>query len=173
MSATLNADAFSSYFGRAPVLNIPGKTFSVEQIFLEDALERIGYVLEENSQFTRRKSKYDWDQFQTDLEVADMKIGELCANPPKESIQDEDLTLLQLISRYRGYSKQTYKNLYIMDQEKINFELIEKTLEWIVFGEHNYTKIGSILVSTIFIIRVCLFLTYSDNIDMYYVIFFI
>ncbi|KMQ97163.1 atp-dependent rna helicase dhx57-like protein [Lasius niger] len=113
MSATLNADAFSSYFGRAPVLNIPGKTFSVEQIFLEDALERIGYVLEENSQFTRRKSKYDWDQFQTDLEVADMKIGELCANPPKESIQDEDLTLLQLISRYHGYSKQTIRFLIV------------------------------------------------------------
>lgn len=144
MSATLNADAFSSYFGKAPVLNIPGKTFPVEQIFLEDALERIGYVLEEDSEFAH-KNKYDWDQFQIDLEMADMKISE-GANPPKESIQDEDLTLMQLISRYRGFSKQTYKNLFITNPERINFELIEKTLEWIVFGEHNYPKMGSVLV---------------------------
>ncbi|XP_070156996.1 putative ATP-dependent RNA helicase DHX57 [Polyergus mexicanus] len=144
MSATLKADTFSSYFGKAPILNIPGKTFSVEQIFLEDALERTGYVLEENTQFTR-KLKCDWDQFQTDLEMADVKIGEY-ANAPKESIKDENLTLMQLVSRYRGYSKQTYKNLYIMNQEKINFELIEKTLEWIAFGEHDYPKTGSILV---------------------------
>lgn len=145
MSATLKADTFSSYFGKAPVLNIPGKTFPVEQIFLEDALERTGYVLEENTQFTR-KLKCDWDQFQTELEMADLKIGEY-ANTPKESIKDENLTLVQLVSRYRGYSKQTYKSLYIMNQEKINFELIEKTLEWIVFGEHDYPKTGSILVS--------------------------
>ncbi|KAL6422714.1 hypothetical protein ACFW04_010743 [Cataglyphis niger] len=144
MSATLKADTFSSYFGKAPVLNIPGKTFPVEQIFLEDALERTGYVLEENTQFTR-KLKCDWDQFQTELEMADLKIGEY-ANTPKESIKDENLTLVQLVSRYRGYSKQTYKSLYIMNQEKINFELIEKTLEWIVFGEHDYPKTGSILV---------------------------
>lgn len=156
MSATLKADTFSSYFGKAPILNIPGKTFSVEQIFLEDALERTGYVLEENTQFTR-KLKCDWDQFQTDLEMADSKIGEY-ANTPKESIKDENLTLMQLVSRYRGYSKQTYKNLYIMNQERINFELIEKTLEWIVFGEHDYPKTGSILVS-IFICNSCLLIS--------------
>ncbi|XP_072754135.1 putative ATP-dependent RNA helicase DHX57 [Anoplolepis gracilipes] len=145
MSATLKADVFSSYFGKTPVVDIPGKTFPVKQIFLEDALERTEYVLEENSQFTR-KIKYDWDQFQTDLEMANLKIGELCSNTPKESIQDENLTLMQLVSRYQGYSKQTYKNLFIMNHEKINFELIEKTLEWIVFGEHDYPRIGSILI---------------------------
>lgn len=35
MSATLNATLFSEYFRGAPVLDIPGRTFPVEQIFLE------------------------------------------------------------------------------------------------------------------------------------------
>lgn len=166
MSATLKADIFSSYFGKVPVLNIPGKTFPVEQIFLEDALERTKYVLEENTQFTR-KIKYDWDQFEIDLEMAKLKISELCNDAPKESIQDENLTLMQLINRYPGCSKQTYKNLYIMDQEKINFELIEKTLEWVVFGKHDYPKTGSILVS----ICICLFI--SDKYIYTYIIFFV
>ena len=43
MSATLNAELFSSYFGGAPVLHIPGFTYPVEQIFLEDFLERSQY----------------------------------------------------------------------------------------------------------------------------------
>ncbi|XP_014485773.1 PREDICTED: putative ATP-dependent RNA helicase DHX57 isoform X1 [Dinoponera quadriceps] len=143
MSATLKADTFSSYFEQAPVLNIPGLTFPVEQIFLEDALERIGYVVEENSKFTRT-IKGGWDQLAIDLEVAD--IEGLPASSPKESIQDENLTLKQLVTRYHGYSRQTYKNLYVMDHKRINFELIERILEWIVFGEHDYPRTGSILV---------------------------
>jgi ATP-dependent RNA helicase DHX36 len=39
MSATLNADQFSRYFGRCPMVNIPGFTFPVEEFYLEDVLE--------------------------------------------------------------------------------------------------------------------------------------
>ena len=64
MSATLNANLFSNYFGSVPVIDIPGRTFPVEQIFLEDLLESTGYCLEARSQyakvcfyFRRKKSK--------------------------------------------------------------------------------------------------------------------
>lgn len=143
MSATLNAEVFSSYFREAPVLCIPGKTFAVEQIFLEDIIERINYVLEENSKFTRR-IKGDWEQLQIDLETAE--VDGSCGAVPRESIQDENLTLTQIVCRYQGYNKQTHKNLYVMDHEKINFELIEVILEWIMFGDHDYPNKGSILV---------------------------
>jgi ATP-dependent RNA helicase DHX29 len=39
MSATADAERFSSYFDRAPVLTIPGRTFPVEVKYLEDAVE--------------------------------------------------------------------------------------------------------------------------------------
>lgn len=49
MSATLNASLFSDFFKDAPVLEIPGRTFPVEQIFLEDILGRCNFVLEADS----------------------------------------------------------------------------------------------------------------------------
>ncbi|KAL0406692.1 UNVERIFIED_CONTAM: DExH-box ATP-dependent RNA helicase DExH3 [Sesamum latifolium] len=45
MSATLNADLFSSYFGEAPMIHIPGFTYPVRAHFLEDILEMTGYKL--------------------------------------------------------------------------------------------------------------------------------
>ncbi|GAB4828826.1 hypothetical protein Ancab_018487 [Ancistrocladus abbreviatus] len=45
MSATLDAELFSSYFGGAFVLHIPGFTYPVRTHFLEDTLEMIGYRL--------------------------------------------------------------------------------------------------------------------------------
>lgn len=57
MSATLNADLFSEYFGKVPVLEIPGRTFPVEQFFLEDVIEMTNYVMEENGRFSRKVKK--------------------------------------------------------------------------------------------------------------------
>nr|GMD43817.1 DExH-box ATP-dependent RNA helicase DExH3 [Ipomoea batatas] len=45
MSATLNADLFSGYFGGAPTIHIPGFTYPVRAHFLEDVLETTGYKL--------------------------------------------------------------------------------------------------------------------------------
>lgn len=50
MSATVNAEKFSAYFQRAPILNVPGRTFPVETKFLEDAVELTGHVVDEDSQ---------------------------------------------------------------------------------------------------------------------------
>lgn len=50
MSATLNANLFSDYFKDTPVLEIPGRTFPVQQIFLEEILDRSKFVLEADSQ---------------------------------------------------------------------------------------------------------------------------
>ncbi|CAD1474838.1 unnamed protein product, partial [Heterotrigona itama] len=141
MSATFKSEMFSTYFKGAPILHIPGKMFPVEQIFLEDVFEKTNYILEENSKFTR-KIKGDWEQLQIDLETAEIQSF----STVKQSIEDENLSLTQIINRYQDYNKQTHKNLYIMDHNKINFELIETVLEWISFGKHNYSKTGSILV---------------------------
>ncbi|RMZ86238.1 hypothetical protein DV737_g46, partial [Chaetothyriales sp. CBS 132003] len=44
MSATVDATKFSEYFGKAPILDIPGRTFPVETYFLEDAIENTNDV---------------------------------------------------------------------------------------------------------------------------------
>lgn len=43
MSATLNAKNISEYFGGVPTLEIPGRTYPVEQLFLEDILDVINF----------------------------------------------------------------------------------------------------------------------------------
>lgn len=45
MSATINAELFSDYFGGAPMAHIPGFTYPVKQHFLEDVLEMTGHVI--------------------------------------------------------------------------------------------------------------------------------
>ncbi len=57
MSATLNSSLFSNYFGSVPVVDIPGRTFPVEQVFLEDILEKTNYTLEEGSPYTKGKGQ--------------------------------------------------------------------------------------------------------------------
>lgn len=39
MSATLNAEQFSEYFGGSPMLHIPGFTYAVKEYYLEDVVE--------------------------------------------------------------------------------------------------------------------------------------
>lgn len=56
MSATLNAEKFSEYFGNCPMIHIPGFTFPVMEYLLEDIIEKIRYVPEQKehrSQFKR------------------------------------------------------------------------------------------------------------------------
>ncbi|XP_025832917.1 putative ATP-dependent RNA helicase DHX57 [Agrilus planipennis] len=141
MSATLNSGLFSDYFSNVPILEIPGRTFPVEQYFLEDILEETGYILEENTPYTRPIKKLP-ETFEIDLQSSEVNN----LNKPKDNIKDECLNFGQLLARYEGYSRQTCKNLYLMDPEKVNLDLLESVLSWIVDGDHNYPREGTILI---------------------------
>ncbi|GLH09540.1 Dosage compensation regulator [Gryllus bimaculatus] len=144
MSATLNANLFSSYFGKVPIIEIPGRTFPVQQFFLEDTLDIIEYALEENSQYCRdiKKPFSDSESFEVELAVADQKTAVI----PNPATRDEHLTISQMNYRYDGYSVLTKKCLYLMDGEKINYDLIESLLVWIVKGTHKFPRSGTILI---------------------------
>ncbi|KZV88008.1 P-loop containing nucleoside triphosphate hydrolase protein [Exidia glandulosa HHB12029] len=43
MSATINQETFSKYFGNAPVLSIPGRTFPVQDVYIEEIIADIAY----------------------------------------------------------------------------------------------------------------------------------
>lgn len=144
MSATLNSKLFSDYFYNAPVLEIPGRTFPVQQIFLEEILERTGYVLECDSQFCKKISKKDEEQLLQELEYSDVKASN---SAPNNRIKDEKLNLSELIARYIDFSKQTCKTLFLMDPLKINPELIEAILSYICEDNNQeWPKQGTILI---------------------------
>jgi HrpA-like RNA helicase len=54
MSATLDAKHFSNYFGCAPIFTLPGNSFTVTPLFLEDVLDFTGYVLDTDSEFANK-----------------------------------------------------------------------------------------------------------------------
>ncbi|KAL1506304.1 hypothetical protein ABEB36_005693 [Hypothenemus hampei] len=140
MSATVNAGLFSEYFGDIPIINIPGRTFPVEQYFLEDILEETGYILEDGSKYCRR--------IKSDSEYIEMLMAEseLGINKPRDNIKDENLSVQEVLARYHGYSLKTCKNIFLMDTNNINNDLIENVLTWIVSGNHEYPRTGTILI---------------------------
>lgn len=142
MSATMNAELFSNYFGNIPILDIPGRTFPVEQLFLEDIFDLSGYVIEEGSEYTRNIKMSD-DDLDAEIECCDVTSANAM---PKPVIRDENLTLPQTLARYKMHARRTCKNLFLMDYEKVNLELIEQILLWIVGGDHDYPTEGSILI---------------------------
>ncbi|KAM7349281.1 putative ATP-dependent RNA helicase DHX57 [Cochliomyia hominivorax] len=143
MSATLNAKLFSDYFDNIPVLDIPGRTFPVEQLFLEDILERCDFIMECDSQFSRKINKKEEEELMREMEYADIKAENIA---PPNKIKDEKLNLSAMYARYSDYSKKTCKSIYLMEPMKVNPDLIESVLKYIVEGEHDWPREGTILI---------------------------
>lgn len=166
MSATLNADLFSSYFFDCPVVEIPGKTFPVEPLFLEDALEVTKFVIEDNSPYARLEKKSTKHSHTSHRDQRGKKKGFALSyadaieeslmglsfegynedDEPSDKMRDDKLKVKQLMARYPDYNKRTIRTLALMDFDKINYDLILQLLEFIVAGDHTYPKEGAILV---------------------------
>ncbi|XP_069881522.1 putative ATP-dependent RNA helicase DHX57 isoform X2 [Dipodomys merriami] len=154
MSATLNAELFSEYFNSCPVITIPGRTFPVDQFFLEDAIAVTRYVLQDGSPYMRsmkqiskeklkaRRNRTALEEVEEDLRLSLHLHDE---DSVKDAVPDQQLDFKQLLARYKGVSKPVIKTMSIMDFEKVNLDLIEALLEWIVDGKHSYPP-GAILV---------------------------
>ncbi|XP_078458360.1 putative ATP-dependent RNA helicase DHX57 isoform X1 [Lampetra planeri] len=168
MSATLNAQLFSEYLYGCPVVHIPGRTFPVDQYFLEDIIDLTGYIIEHGSPFMRpavrggpdggkgkgasasgaggRRGKGGGILGQLEEELSrSLTLSPRNAVPVKEKAPDHTLSIQQLHSRYIECRISTIKTLAAMDLEKINLDLIEELLEWILEGKHDY-KPGAVLI---------------------------
>ena len=58
MSATLDADKISHYFGDCQVLQVPGRTFPVDIRYLEDAIELTKWRVSKESAYARKGASY-------------------------------------------------------------------------------------------------------------------
>ena len=104
MSATLNSEAFSAFFGGCPVVSIPGRAHPVTENRLEDILELTGYQVQEDSDYALKTSD---------------------SRPPRFSKS----ALRKLY--FPKYSKETIHSLSIVDETVINYELLAELLEHI------------------------------------------
>ncbi|XP_071163439.1 putative ATP-dependent RNA helicase DHX57 isoform X5 [Mytilus edulis] len=146
MSATLNADLFSAYFNGCPVIDIPGRTFPVDQYFLEDVLDMTRFVMEEKSPYARPLQKSNAVfKYGADYDDEFEFINNDPSKPAAEHVKDENLSVKQLKMRFPDYSKTVLKTMSMMDVNKINFDLVVSLLEFIVDGDHDFPN-GSVLV---------------------------
>nr|VDC89192.1 unnamed protein product [Brassica oleracea] len=126
MSATINADMFSTYFGNAPTMHIPGFTFPVTELFLEDVLEKSRYTIKPS-------------------DSGNYQGGSRGRRRDSESKKDDLTTLFEDIDinvHYKSYSSATRVSLESWSGAQIDLELVEATIEHICRGEGD----GAILV---------------------------
>ncbi|KAI6683460.1 hypothetical protein NL676_029373 [Syzygium grande] len=129
MSATLNAELFSNYFGGAPMIHIPGFTYPVRSHFLENILEMTGYRLTPHNQIDDYGQDKSWKMQRQAVKKRKSQI----ATAVEDALESADL---------RGYSRWTYESMSCWNPDSIGFNLIEHVLRHIVQKERP----GAVLV---------------------------
>ncbi|WFD42273.1 RNA helicase [Malassezia psittaci] len=115
MSATLDAERISEYFGGCPTLHVPGRTFPVEQYYLEDVIEMCDYTLAPKSAFALK---------------SDNK-GTRAKQNGEDGVEDDDDDEHRFSGIIRGansYRPSTLETLTRLNEYMINYELIAQLL---------------------------------------------
>ncbi|XP_025913540.1 ATP-dependent RNA helicase DHX36 isoform X2 [Apteryx rowi] len=129
MSATLNAEKFSEYFDNCPMIHIPGFTFPVVEYLLEDVIEKLRYAPEN----TDRRPRWKKGFMQGHVSRPEKE--------EKEEIYKERWP--DYLRQLRGrYSASTIDALEMMDDDKVDLDLIAALIRHIVLEEED----GAILV---------------------------
>ncbi|XP_058091802.1 DExH-box ATP-dependent RNA helicase DExH3-like [Magnolia sinica] len=115
MSATLNAELFSSYFGGAPMIHIPGFTYPVRTHFLENFLEVTGYRLTTYNQIDDYGQEKKWRMQKQVLSKRKSQISSVV----EDALEAAD---------FREYSLRTRESLSCWNPDSIGFNLIENVL---------------------------------------------
>ncbi|XP_020234511.1 DExH-box ATP-dependent RNA helicase DExH5, mitochondrial isoform X2 [Cajanus cajan] len=115
MSATVDAELFSSYFNGAPAMYIPGFTYPVKTHFLENILEMTGYRLTPYNQIDDYGQERMWKM----NKQAPRKRKSQIASAVEDAIGAAD---------FKDYSPQTQESLSCWNPDCIGFSLIEYIL---------------------------------------------
>ncbi|KAL9267626.1 DExH-box ATP-dependent RNA helicase DExH3-like protein [Drosera capensis] len=129
MSATLNAEMFSSYFIGAPMFHIPGFTHPVRTHFLENILEMTGYRLTPYNQIDDYGQEKSWKMQKQTLRKRKSQI----ASSVEDALDAADFT---------GYSHRTQESISCWNPDSIGFNLIQQVLYHIYKNERP----GAVLV---------------------------
>ncbi|GER32891.1 RNA helicase family protein [Striga asiatica] len=129
MSATLNAELFSSYFGGAPMFHIPGFTYPVRSHFLENILETTGYRLTPYNQIDNYGQDKMWKMQKQTLRKRKTQIA-------------SDVEDALMATNFKDYSPRVRESLSSWNPDSIGFNLIEHVLCHICRNERP----GAVLV---------------------------
>ncbi|KDQ19932.1 hypothetical protein BOTBODRAFT_125441 [Botryobasidium botryosum FD-172 SS1] len=128
MSATVDAEKISAFFGDCPIIQVPGRTFPVDIRYLEDAVEFTQWTIKENSQYARRRNdkfrRLDWNEDTVPNEDDDELTAGIDAPTKLE----------------KRYSPSTIQTVDMFDERLIPYELITRILEKMCFEDKAYAS---------------------------------
>ena len=122
MSATLNAESFSEYFGGCPTMHIPGYTFPVDVHYLEDVLEATGHTIQPADSWGRGKAK------------------PMAAAGDVDDISAPDYASPEYTTKY---SAETVRSLQAWTGDELDVDLVVRALEHVHTSEGHG---GAVLV---------------------------
>ncbi|ORY32822.1 P-loop containing nucleoside triphosphate hydrolase protein [Naematelia encephala] len=136
MSATLDAEKISSFFGGCPYLAVPGRTFPVRVNYLEDAVELTGWHIDESSQYAIRTRNIKSG-------VKQLEWTEEGAKADTDSDSDEDTPSDPSKLSATRYSARTVSTVNLLDSRQIAYDLIVRLLERICFEDEELQRFSA------------------------------
>ncbi|PNT42604.1 hypothetical protein POPTR_004G222900v4 [Populus trichocarpa] len=125
MSATVDSSLFSRYFGQCPVLTAQGRTHPVTNYFLEDIYEYINYNLASDAPAALRYETSAFDKSGPVDNHRGKKNLVLSAWGDDSQLSEDCINPHYISTSYQTYSEQTQKNLKRLNEEIIDYDLLE------------------------------------------------
>ncbi|OAE31756.1 hypothetical protein AXG93_4874s1190 [Marchantia polymorpha subsp. ruderalis] len=128
MSATLDSDLFSQYFGDCPVIKAKGRTFPVTTHYLEDVHDELEYSLSTDSPAAMHND-YKANKKKTTRNLVDSSRGRqnLVQSGWGDDSTLEETAVNPLYDRdlYSNYSEKCRANLASLNEDVIDYDLLE------------------------------------------------
>ncbi|XP_062083856.1 DExH-box ATP-dependent RNA helicase DExH7, chloroplastic isoform X2 [Humulus lupulus] len=125
MSATVDSNLFSRYFDHCPVITAQGRTHPVTTSFLEDIYESINYRLASDSPVSVRYGASGKEKSGPVNNRRGMKNLVLQAWGDDTLLSEERVNPYYVPESYHSYSEQTQQNLKRLNEDFIDYDLLE------------------------------------------------
>ncbi|KAJ0020057.1 hypothetical protein Pint_31398 [Pistacia integerrima] len=127
MSATVDSELFSRYFGHCPVITAQGRTHPVTTYFLEDIYESINYRLASDSPASIRYETSTKEMLRSGPvnNHRGKKNLVLSAWGDDSMLSEEYINPYYIPSSYQSFGEQTQQNLKRLNEDVIDYDLLE------------------------------------------------
>ncbi|XP_047164207.1 DExH-box ATP-dependent RNA helicase DExH7, chloroplastic isoform X2 [Vigna umbellata] len=142
MSATVDSSLFSRYFSNCPVVTAEGRTHPVTTYFLEDIYDKIEYRLTSDSAASLTHGTFPRRQRDIVKNSRGRKNVVLSAWGDESLLSEVQVNPYFVPSCYELYSEQTQQNMKRLNEDVIDYELLE---DLICFIDETCSE-GAILV---------------------------
>ncbi|KAM0873348.1 hypothetical protein ACQ4PT_038144 [Festuca glaucescens] len=135
MSATVDSSLFARYFGDCPVITVEGRTHPVSTHFLEDVYEKMEYCLALDSPASGAYFAHHGEKWKHASSSVNNRRG--MKNLVLSSWGDESMLSENYVNPhytfdcYQSYSERTNQNLKRLNEDAIDFDLLEDLICYI------------------------------------------